>query len=30
MKSYSFYRICAAVSAVFATVVASGAGNKFF
>jgi len=29
MTKYSIYRFCAAASAVFAVVVASGAGNKF-
>jgi hypothetical protein len=30
MTNYNVYRFCAAVAAVFATAVASGAGNKFF
>ena len=30
MTKHNVYRFCAAVSAVFAAVVASGAGNKFY
>jgi hypothetical protein len=29
MTKYGLYRVCAALSAVAAVVIASGAGNKF-